>query len=97
EMYRVLKNDRACLLVLGDVMLGKRRVNMAELAAEQAGKVGFETAYVISDNIPKESKHLMYLGREQGVDKEKVLILNKGRPKMRRAVLPWVAMLGHDT
>jgi len=89
EMYRVLRDDRACLLVLGDVMLGKRRVDMAELAAEQASTVGFEAAYVISDRIPKESKYLMYLGREQGVDREKVLILYKGRPRRREVILSW--------
>ncbi len=89
EMYRVLRDDRACLLVLGDVMLGRRRVDMAELAAEQASKVGFVAACVISDRIPKESKYLMYLGREQGVDREKVLILYKGRPRRRDVVLSW--------
>ncbi|GBC68521.1 hypothetical protein HRbin01_00204 [archaeon HR01] len=97
EMYRVLRDDRACILVVGEVFLGRRKVDMAELVSEQAADIGFEAAYIISDRIPKESKYLMYLERGQGVDRERVLILYKGRPVMRSPTLPWTKVKAVDT
>lgn len=78
EMFRVLKDCGYCVLVVGDVKLGSKRVDMAELLMEPARKAGFIPEVVISDGIRREHKYLMYLKPWQGVDKEKLLVLAKG-------------------
>ena len=89
EMYRVLKDGSACVIVVGDVKLGKRIVDMASILVKPAESVGFEIAGIISDNIPKEKKYIMYLDSKQGVSREKILILHKGDVKVRNNPVAW--------
>ncbi len=89
EMFRVLKDDRFCVLVVGEVRLGRNYVDMAELLTKPAESAGFTVRAVISDWIRKEHKYLMYLKKSQGVGKEKRLVLSKGEPLMREGILTW--------
>ena len=89
EMYRVLKDGSACVIVVGDVKLGRKIVDMASLLVKPAETVGFDVAGIITDNIPKEKKYLMYLGSNQGVSREKILILHKGEVKIRNNAVAW--------
>ncbi|MCS7095310.1 MAG: DNA methyltransferase [Thaumarchaeota archaeon] len=77
EFWRVLKPSGSCLLVLGVVKLRGEVVNMAEMMLEVVDKVGFTPVRIITDEIPKEKKYLMYLGGDQGVKREVVLELRR--------------------
>ncbi|MCS7110486.1 MAG: site-specific DNA-methyltransferase [Candidatus Caldarchaeum sp.] len=83
EMFRVLRLGGFAVIVVGDVNLGKRRVDMAELLIKPAEATGFVPEAIISDGIRREHKYLMYLKPWQGVDREKLLVLAKGDAKMR--------------
>lgn len=81
EFFRVLKPGGYCVLVVGDVKSGGRRVDLAELLVEPAERSGFTARAIISDGIRRGHKYLMYLKPWQGVDREKVLVLSKGEPR----------------
>lgn len=89
EMYRVLKDDSACFVVVGDVKLNGYYVNMAEMIAPIAESVGFTVARLISDSIPKSNKHLMYIKEEDGVSRERILELHKGNPVQNDEPVAW--------
>ncbi|MCS7117401.1 MAG: DNA methyltransferase [Thaumarchaeota archaeon] len=87
EFQRVLKPGGSCFLVLGVVKLRGNTVNMAELMLRVAYRTGFEPVRIITDEIPKEKKYLMYLDGEQGVKREVVLELRKA-DSISQPVLP---------
>ena len=89
EMFRVLKDDSACIVVVGDVKINGRLIDMARLLMEPAEASGFTVAAVISDNIPKEHKYLMYVDEGKGVSREKILILHKGNVRIRDSPVAW--------
>jgi len=89
EMYRVLKWDRPCIMVVGIVRLRGERINMAEIIAPIAEEVGFTPARIIMDSIPRENKYLMYLREDQGVSKEVILELHKGEVAEREVTIDW--------
>jgi len=89
EMFRVLKDGCACVLVVGDVKLNGRLVDMARLLMSPAEECGFVARCIISDSIPKEQKYLMYIGRDQGVSREKILVLHKGEVQVRDNPVAW--------
>ncbi|MEM1655709.1 MAG: DNA methyltransferase [Nitrososphaerota archaeon] len=78
EIFRVLKWDRAAVIVLGRVKLKGMIIDMAEVTAPIAEEMGFKVAGIISDSIPKSNKHLWYLKEDDGVSKEVILELHKG-------------------
>ncbi|MCS7137634.1 MAG: site-specific DNA-methyltransferase [Candidatus Caldarchaeum sp.] len=89
EMHRLLKDNRFCVLVVGEVKLGKNRIDMAELLTDPAERAGFTARVIIRDSIRKGHKYLMYLKQWQGVGRERLLILSKGEPAMRERRLEW--------
>jgi DNA modification methylase len=89
EMFRVLKDDSACFVVVGDVRLNGYYINMAEMIAPIAETVGFTVARLISDSIPKSNKHLMYIKEEEGVSRERILELHKGNPIPNDEPVAW--------
>lgn len=89
EFFRVLKWDRAAILVLGSVKLNGKIVNMAEEVGPIAEDVGFNVQALISDGIPKSNKYLWYLDGGQGIDKEVILILTKGEFKPYNIQIDW--------
>jgi len=89
EIYRVLKWDRAAIIVLGRVKVRGRLVDMAQVTAPIADEIGFNVAGVISDSIPKSNKYLWYLKDGEGVSKEVILELHKGEYRMRDVEIDW--------
>ncbi|MEM3395385.1 MAG: hypothetical protein QXV24_04005 [Nitrososphaerota archaeon] len=89
EMYRVLKWDKPCFMVLGIVRLRGERINMADIVAPIAEEVGFTPVRIIMDNIPRENKYLMYLREDQGVSREVILELHKGEAVERDVSIDW--------
>jgi hypothetical protein len=89
EMFRLLKDNSFCIIVVGEVTLNRRRVDMAELLVKPAERAGFTARAVISDGIPKSHKYLMYLKPWQGVGRERILVLSKGQAVMRNRAVNW--------
>ncbi len=89
EVFRVLRWDRAAIIVLGRVRVKGRMVDMAEITAPIAEKIGFEVAGIISDSIPKSNKYLWYLKDADGVSKEVILELRKGDYRPQRIRIDW--------
>ena len=89
EIYRVLKWDRAAIIVLGRVKVRGKLVDMAQVTAPIADEIGFNVAGVISDSIPKSNKYLWYLKDGEGVSKEVILELHKGEYRMRDVEIDW--------
>ena len=78
EIFRVLRWDRATVIVLGRVRV---RGRMIDTTGEVAG--------VIADSMQKSDKHLWYLREEDGVSKEVILELHKGDYEARRIRIDW--------
>lgn len=92
EMFRVLKENKACFIVVGDVKIGKEIINTAEFLAPLAEKVGFNVKCIIDDIIPKESKYLTYVAeRNKGITIDRILWLEKGEAKQNDERINWNA------
>ena len=89
EIFRVLRWDRAAIIVLGRVRVRGRIIDMAREVAPIAEEIGFEVAGIIADSIPKSNKYLWYLREEDGVSKEVILELHKGDYEARRIRIDW--------
>ncbi len=89
EMFRVLKDNSACFVVVGDVKLNGHYINMADMIAPIAESIGFTVARLISDSIPKSNKHLMYIKVDEGVSQERILELHKGNPVLNNEPVAW--------
>ncbi len=89
EIFRVLRWDRAAIIVLGRVRVRGRIIDMAREVAPIAEEIGFEVAGIIADSIPKSNKYLWYLREEDGVSKEVILELHKGDYEARRIKIDW--------
>jgi len=89
EMYRVLKWDKPCFIVAGIVKLRGEWINMAEIIAPIAERIGFRPVRIIMDSIPRENKYLMYLREDQGVSREVILELHKGEAEKRSVSIDW--------
>jgi hypothetical protein len=77
EMYRVLRDNSTCFIVLGDVQLNGEWVNTAELVAELAESVGFRVKRIIDDPIPKNKKYFMFLSSKKGIKMDRIIELLK--------------------
>ena len=89
EIFRVLKWNRAAIIVLGRVKLKGKVVDMAELVAPIAEEIGFQVKSIISDSIPKANKYLWYLKEGDGVSKEVILELAKGEFQPNNIQVDW--------
>lgn len=78
EIFRVLKWDRAAVIVLGTVKINGKIIDMAEEVGPIAEESGFKVQAIIHDGIPRSNKYLWYLDGGQGVEKEVALVLTKG-------------------
>lgn len=81
EMYRVLKDNSACFIVVGDVKLNHEVINTAKLLARIAERIGFSTEKIINDAIPPNNKYLMYIPKDKGVRLDRIIELHKGDVK----------------
>lgn len=89
EIFRVLKWNRAAVIVLGNVKLKGRVVNMAEEVAPIAEDLGFQVRSIISDSIPKANKYFWYLKDDGGVSREVILELSKGEFQPNPVKIDW--------
>jgi len=89
EMYRVLKNNSVCVIVVGDVNLRGKKIKTAELLVEPAEAVGFSVNRIIVDKINQKRKHFGYLKKTQGIKTERILELYKGTPRVRNRRVNW--------
>ena len=89
EIFRVLRWNRAAIIVLGRVKLKGKVVDMAELVAPIAEEIGFQVKSIISDSIPKANKYLWYLKEGDGVSKEVILELAKGEFQPNNIQVDW--------
>lgn len=89
EMYRVLRDDSACFIVLGDVAHGDHSIKTANLLGKVALKTGFRVCRVITDTVPKSRKYFMFIPSSQGVRTDRILELHKGRVRERARHLEW--------
>ncbi|MCS7145987.1 MAG: DNA methyltransferase [Nitrososphaerota archaeon] len=89
EAYRVLKWNKACVVVLGVVRKNGHVIDLGEFVEPLAVRTGFEVRRIVYDNIPKENKYLMYLDAKQGVSGEVILELEKGSASENRVNISW--------
>ena len=89
-MYRVLKENSACFIVVGDIKIKNEVVNMAELLARVIEeKTDFRISRVIYDPVPYGRKYMIYVPKEKGVKNDQILELHKGRIKERDTKIRW--------
>lgn len=85
EMYRVLKKDSMCFIVIGDVKKKYsfnnkvliRVINTAKFIEPLAKKVGFTVIDIIEDRIPKGKKVFNSYLNTEGITTERILCLKK--------------------
>lgn len=94
EMFRVLNDNKACFIVVGDVTLRNEVVNTADFLAPLAESVGFSVKRIIDDTIPKESKYLTYVAeKNKGITIDRILVLEKGKANQSDEKTNWYAPL----
>lgn len=89
EMYRVLKDDSACFIVVGDVNIRGERIKTAELLIEPAEQAGFKVKRIINDSVPHEDKYFMFIPKNHGTRVDRILELHKGRVRNNQAKIRW--------
>jgi len=77
ELERVLKPNAHCFVIVGDVKLNGKFVNTAAFLAKVAKDGGFEVEKIINDSIPRHSKHFVYLKKNDGIKRDRILCLKK--------------------
>jgi site-specific DNA-methyltransferase (adenine-specific) len=89
EMYRVLKNNSACFIVVGDVNVRGKKVRTAELLIEPAEMAGFKVKRVIADAVAHEDKYFLFVQKNHGIKVDRILVLYKGKPKNTFSKINW--------
>ena len=89
EMYRVLRDDSAAFIVVGDVVLNNRKVVTAESIARISESIGFKVNRIVKDPIPRAHKYFMFTPVDKGVRVDRVVELHKGRVEENQTALPW--------
>lgn len=85
EMFRVLKKDKKCFIVVGDVKKSLSKngqkitkiINTAEFLSHYAEKAGFVVENIINDKIPQGKKVLNSYLNTEGISTERILCLRK--------------------
>jgi len=84
EIYRVLKRNKACILVLGDIKVknGEEK-SLVDAVLEIGEDVGFDVKMLVNDDIRPQNKYLaQHKRRNHGLFKEKIIVFEKGRAPM---------------
>lgn len=81
EIYRILKQNKACVLVLGDLKVKNgKETSLAEAVSEVGESVGFNVKMLIDDDIRSQNKYLaQHKHRNHGLFKEKIIVFEKGK------------------
>ncbi|OLS27448.1 MAG: hypothetical protein HeimC2_11110 [Candidatus Heimdallarchaeota archaeon LC_2] len=82
QLFRLLKKDKYCIFVLGDVVKGKKTLNTAADISNLYQKIGFEEIAIIEDKIPVEKSTYRKFGGENSIKAKKeksdrILVLKK--------------------
>jgi len=81
EMYRVLKKNKRCFIVVGDVKKKyskyEKVINTAKFLSEPAQDAGFTVERIIRDKIPQCNKVLNSSLNTKGITTERILCLTK--------------------
>jgi tRNA G10 N-methylase Trm11 len=85
EMFRVLKNNKKCFIIVGDVKKTysnagvkiTKVINTAEFISKYAKEVGFIINGIIDDRIPQGKKVLNSYLNTEGISTERILCLTK--------------------
>lgn len=77
EMYRVLKKNSFCFIIVGDVKLKGRKINTAKFLSPCAEEAGFVIDNIEKNLIPKYRKVFTYLPENKGIDTDRILCLRK--------------------
>jgi DNA modification methylase len=77
EMYRVLRDNSYCFIVVGDVRLRGNMINTASMVAELAEQVGFYVKRIINDSVPRNKKYFMFISSEKGIRMDRIVELLK--------------------
>ncbi|MHA1376897.1 MAG: DNA methyltransferase [Candidatus Helarchaeota archaeon] len=76
EMYRVLKPDKFCCIVIGNRRISKKPLFMDKITLEIAGKIGFKSIKTLYRHIP--TKAIPWIGVSgKTIKKENIIILKK--------------------
>jgi DNA modification methylase len=89
EMYRVLKDDSSCFVVIGDVTCNDHVVNGSNLLAKVSKNIGFKVDRIIVDSVPRAHKYFMFIPRSQGIRRDRIIELHKGRVRERDTDPGW--------
>lgn len=80
ELYRVLKEEKRCLIVAGDIQSGrvdKHTINIIDFLTPLFTECGFTLEKVATDHIPSTRRVLTYISPTQGVKIERIALLVK--------------------
>ncbi|MEW6522942.1 MAG: DNA methyltransferase [Bacillota bacterium] len=91
-LYPLLADDGVVALVIGDVEKGKHRITLAQEVWEHSAKpAGFRYLDCIVDSIELNYKVTKIWGDQRGraTDTDRVLLLHKGRPKIKDCPVTW--------
>ena len=69
EMYRVMKKDRLCFIIIGDSIINKEHIKINDVIREIATKIGFE--YLNEESVPL-SKNSRKFNKKFGTDQTKL-------------------------
>lgn len=81
HMYRVLKNGRYVVLIVGDAIYGNTLHPAAEALSKAAGQIGFESVTIIERQIHPSKRSFVAAARR--ATSEKLLILRKPATKQK--------------
>ena len=81
EFYRVLKQNRACVIVVGDVKVKNgKETSLVDAVSEVGERVGFNVKMLVDDDIRSQNKYLAQHKKENhGLSREKIIVFEKGR------------------
>lgn len=100
EMFRILKHDSACFMVIGDVKIGDRYIETARILVEPFENVGFKVHNIIDDSfLTRAGPAFTFNSGSNKKDDERrkkrrtdrILALYKGDIEERDLVIDWKA------
>jgi hypothetical protein len=93
EMYRVLKENSACFIIVGDARIGGEMINTASLLIKPIEAAGFRVKRIIRDTIEHEKKQFAFMPKDRGVKVERIIELHKGKPHFNDEDVDWSLIL----
>jgi len=79
-MYRLLKDDSRCFIVIGDVKGHRPTAYLIADLVEKSMDIGFKVHRIINDAIDQRCKYLYGDNSHIGIQKDRILELHKGKP-----------------